>query len=421
MTQPRQPRGTSGGGRFAAVNRSEAEIELGGNSWPGITYEERAWNADPVPGASRRQRLLARGPYQAAVLEPIADLDPVLDTRTQAVVEQATVDMVRFDRDLGAGTAPFASLLLRSESAASSQIEHLTAGSKKIALAQLGDTSSGNARLIVSNVAAMNAAVELSEDLSVDSITEMHRVLMADSAPQIAGQIRDSQVWIRGNAPHAADFVPPHHERVPVALDDLARFVARDDLPAVTQAVIAHAQFETIHPFADGNGRTGRALVGALLRNKNITEKITIPVSSGLLTNTQAYFDALTTYRQGNPQPIVELFAESSFAAMANGRQLAEDLEAARADYTGRLAGYRSAAGRQVVELLMSEPAVNAEMVRAHTGASESAVYRVIDQLVESEVLAPAGKVRGAAVYIAPQVIEALDAFAIRAGRRQRH
>ncbi|MCW4467333.1 Fic family protein [Glutamicibacter sp. MNS18] len=94
-------------------------------------------------------------------------------------------------------------------------------------------------------------------------------------------------------------------------MTDLVGFMQRDDIPALTQAAIAHAQFETIHPFPDGNGRTGRALVGPILRNKGITEKVIIPVSSGLLTDTKAYFDALGSYREGDIEPIVEMFAES--------------------------------------------------------------------------------------------------------------
>ncbi|NJC21456.1 Fic family protein [Arthrobacter pigmenti] len=337
------------------------------------------------------------------------------------MAEQAIVEMVRFDAEMGAGTAPFANLLLRSESAASSQIENLTAGSRKIALAGLGDTSSGNARLIMSNVAAMKAALDLSDDLSVQNIREMHRALMLESEPDIAGQIRESQVWIHGSSPHTADFVPPHHERVTAALEDLAEFMQRDDVPALTQSAIAHAQFETIRPFADGNGRTGRAIVGSILRNKNVTERVTIPVSSGLLTDTATYFESLTAYREGDIQPIVELFAESTFRAIDNGRQLGAEIEEARNEYKGRVMHSKSKVAHDVVDFLTSEPAITAQMLKHRTDASESAVYRAMEVLLDAEVLKPAGKVKGMAVYIATDIIDALDDFAARAGRRQRH
>lgn len=421
-SQSRQPRGIPAGGHFAAEMHAEPGISLAAaaSSWPAIGYEEHPWETDPDRGASRRQRLLARGPYQAAVVPDIADLDPAIDSRTQALAEAATVEMVRFDAELGRDTTPFAALLLRSESASSSQIENLTAGARKIALAQLGDTSSKNASLIASNVTALQAAIDLSEDLSVENIAVMHHALLNASDVNIAGEYRTEQNWIRGNSPHTAEFVPPHPDRVLPAVEDLVAFMRRDDIPALTQAAIAHAQFETIHPFADGNGRTGRAIVSALLRAKGVTENVTVPVSSGLLTDTRLYFDALGDYREGNIQPIVERFAESAVRAVDNGRQLASDIEEAEESYRERLAGGPSSV-RKVLDLVPREPALTAEMVAEHTGASLATAYRAVERLEEAGILTSAGKIRGTRVWVAPDIIAALDAFADRAGRRTRH
>jgi len=112
--------------------------------------------------------------------------------------------------------------------------------------------------------------------------------------PDIAGRWREQQVWIGGSrfGPHEADFIPPHHDRVPAAMADLAAFMARPDLPVLTQAAIAHAQFETIHPFPDGNGRVGRALVHSLLKAGGLARSVTVPVSAGLLGDTGTYFAA---------------------------------------------------------------------------------------------------------------------------------
>lgn len=95
--------------------------------WPMVLFEELPWVSEPDSAQSRRKRLIARGPYQGAVVRSIAELSPAASGRVAALVEEATIDMVRFDRDLGADAAPFAALLLRSESAASSEIEKLTA------------------------------------------------------------------------------------------------------------------------------------------------------------------------------------------------------------------------------------------------------------------------------------------------------
>src|SRR5260221_12756766 len=116
----------------------------------------------------------------------------------------------------------------------------------------------------------MNAAIAMADHLDVASILAMHQVLMELVEPTIAGKWRLEQVWIGGTSlgPHGALFVPPQHSRVMPAIEDLMSFVQRDDLPVLAHAAVAHAQFETIHPFPDGNGRTGRALLHAMLRNK---------------------------------------------------------------------------------------------------------------------------------------------------------
>lgn len=97
----------------------------------------------------------------------------------------------------------------------------------------------------------MVAALTLSDHLDHDSIIAMQAALLGAHAPELTGRYRDEQVWIGGDAigPQAADFVPPHQDRVPAAMDDLLGFIARVDIPLLTQVAIAHAQFETIHPF----------------------------------------------------------------------------------------------------------------------------------------------------------------------------
>lgn len=191
---------------------------IGRTAWPSIRFEEVPWDAPADASVSRRQRLRARGPCQAAIVPAIADASPVISTRVLALAEEATIDMVRFDRDLGESAAPIAALLLRSESVASSEIENLTAGAKEIALAQPGDRSSANASLIASNVSALHAAIALSDDLSLPTVLSMHRALLQSSHPQIAGALHTAPVWIGGNSPHTASFVPPRHEGIETAL-----------------------------------------------------------------------------------------------------------------------------------------------------------------------------------------------------------
>src|SRR3954447_6008619 len=271
------------------------------NGWPALAWEEHDWVSKiPPEMVSAKVRERHTGSYRSAVVPVIAELTPQLPATVASLAEEASIEIARFDTELGTEIAPFGSVLLRSESASSSLIENLTSGAKAIALAELGSTEKRNATEIVGNVAAMRAALGLADRLDADAILAMHRALLGRLHPDIAGRWRQEQVWIGGTSfgPHEADFVPPHHESVPELIDDLTRFAGRTDLPVLAQAAIAHAQFETIHPFADGNGRTGRALIHAMLRGRGLTRNVTVPVSAGLLTTTQAYFDSLTAYRR---------------------------------------------------------------------------------------------------------------------------
>ena len=220
------------------------------------------------------------GVYGAALVPLIADRALRLPADVLALSEEATVEIARFDSELGREVAPFASVLLRSESASSSMIENLTSGAKEIALAELGSRDKRNATEIVGNVDAMNAALELANRLDQRAILAMHAALVARHEPDIAGGWRHEQVWIGGDSfgPHGATFVPPHHDHVPSLMADLVGFIRRLDMPALAHAAVAHAQFETIHPFPDGNGRTGRALVHAMLRAHGLTRNVTVPV-----------------------------------------------------------------------------------------------------------------------------------------------
>src|SRR5690554_3264789 len=304
-------------------------------SWPAIDYEAHTWVRSGDEIASRRALLHARGDYQAAVPAFIADAPVALAADTIALADDASQELARFDSEAGMIAAPFAPILLRTESASSSEVENLTSSAMQVALAELGASRSGNARLVVANVRAMNAAIGLSDSLDEQSILAMHESLLRDTAPQDVGHWRREQVWIGGGSisPHTAMFIPPHHNRVPALMTDLVGFARRTDVPVLAQVAIAHAQFETIHPFPDGNGRTGRALLQGMLRQGRLTRNVTVPVSAGLLRDTDAYFSALTDYRAGHPDAIVSIVSEASFAAVSNGRALVGDIQTVAASW----------------------------------------------------------------------------------------
>lgn len=368
--------------------------------------------------ASNRTRKRNTGIFRSAHAPEIAELVPALSHDIAAEAHSATAAMVAFDREPREMTAlPFAAVLLRGESATSSQIENLTVRARKLSLAAVGARVGGNAELVARNVAAMRAAIDAASQLDSEAIRTMHREL-TEGVQDDAGKYRNEWVWIGGDSPVTASFVAPEHPEVPGAIADLVRFLARRDLDPTVHAAIAHAQFETIHPFTDGNGRTGRALVSSLLRARGTVENLSIPISSGLLHGIDDYIGALDAYRAGDPGPIVASFAQAVLGGLANASLLMEDID----ELHSRILESRpriTTPLRAVARLCCTEPAFTASMVENLAGVSKPTAYRTVDVLTRAGILrAEHERVRGQRVWTVPGLNQALDRFAERAGRR---
>lgn len=389
-------------------------------TWPAFGIESLRWSSPDLEYGPRTARSRERGPYESAVPARIADATVTLDSTTMALVAEASAEIARLDGEsLGMATS-FASLLLRTEAASSSQIENLTSSPRAIALAELGRRGRANADEIVANVSAMTEALQLADRLDSDAILAMHRVLMREHMPQVAGRWREQPVWIGGSArsPHGADYVAPRAELVPAAMQDLAGFMARDDVPALAQAAITHAQFENIHPFPDGNGRTGRALLHAQLRHARLVRQTIVPVSAGLLADTGRYFEALARYRAGDVASIVVRVCEAVFPALENSRRLIDDVREARARWDDVIRARRGAAAWGLADLVMTRPVVDSRFVAERLGVSPLNAQRAIDRLVEDGVIVQIGRGTRDRVWQAPEIIQAMEDFAERAHHR---
>ena len=383
-----------------------------------ITYDSVRWEPQGMRHASAR--LPRYGTYHPAVPADIADLVLDLSPSVIADAEHASNEIARFDAELGGEIAPFAAVLLRSESAASSQIENLTASARAIAEAELpGGGGKRNAEMVVANTAAMQAAVALSDRVDANAIVAMHRALTVNEPRHTPGAFRAEPVWIGGGStPVGATFVGPRHALIPGAIDDLIAFAQRNDVPTLPQIAVAHAQFETIHPFTDGNGRTGRALVQAMLRNKGLTRKVTVPVSAGLLADTDAYFAALTSYRAGAAAPIVDRFSQATVLAIANGRQLVADIRDIRDNWNAVIRARSDSAVWKVADLLTRRPVVNAALLAQELGIESTNAHRYLNPLAEAGILVETNSGPRNRAWRSAEVLAALDAFAERAGRR---
>lgn len=398
-----------------------------------LSWEDLIWEPTTPGPAMDRRRISALGrPYRAAVPATIEPLQFNIDPSVSATAEDARATITRFDAELSSmfdgEFAPLSAVLLRTESSSSSQIENITAGAKALSLADVGLAKFGsNAQLVQANVEAMNRALELTGPVTRESILAIHDALMHGQEEADPGRFRDQQVWIGGTdySPHQAEFVPPQDSRIEESIKDLCAFSRRTDLPLMAQAAIAHAQFETIHPFNDGNGRTGRALVHVMLRNGGVTTHTTVPVSAGLLSDTDAYYTALTTYRNGDPNPIIEVFGRAAFAAVRNGQHLAADLKALHDRWTNNLNARKDAVAWRLLPFLLRQPSVTSKLVQETMQVTQPAADNALRQLQEAGALSKprpvhAGGRKRNVVWQATEVLEALDRFGERARRSRR-
>ena len=256
-------------------------------------------------------------------------------------------------------------------------------------------------------------------------VLEAHRRLLAGTRlVEHAGRTRTVQNWIGGSDynPCAAAFVPPPHELVDELLSDLSAFCSDDSLPAVAQAAIAHAQFETIHPFVDGNGRTGRALVHLVLRQRGLAPRILPPISLILATWPRDYVAGLTGTRyEGTPDSEealaginrwIALFASACRRAAEDAGRFEEQLRTLQDSWRERLGAVRrGSAADLLVRALPGAPLLTANTASDLIGRSFQATSQAIDRLVEAGILKQVTVGRRNRAFEARELIEAFTAL----------
>ncbi len=379
--------------------------------WPTITYETHAWKRDPddlafIPKNSRRKILST---YEAALPAAIAnqavDLPPALLQR----ISEVQVVITRFDEAQKTREYNLPALLLRSESSSSSQIERLTSSVRNVALAELTDQAPSNALLIANNVSAMRKALAQDSPISVESICDIHDTLMSRTGELLG--LRDEQVWIGGSpySPHGAFFVPPHASRVSHYLDDLVAFGAREDVSPVAKAAIVHAQFETIHPFTDGNGRTGRVLLHRMLAMDEVLIHASLPVSAGLLHDVERYMHALEMYHEGQIEPIIECLLDALELAVVVGSRVATDVDSVLSEWNSLNTDRAGSSSHRLPALLVEQPVVNVEYVAAHLAITNRAARNLIGVACERGILQKVGNARRGTFYQASDLISVLE------------
>lgn len=335
--------------------------------------------------------------------------------RAQAAVEHGAETMpVDF--------AALARLLLRAEGVASSFIEGVTAPVVDIVLAEADEQAGpSNAAWVAANLAAVTEAIGEAHagPLEFESVCRWHRTLMTGSPTpaQHVGAMRTEQGWI-GGTPLDAHLVTPPPEQLPTLLDDLVDYVNRDDVEPVSQAAIAHAQFEIIHPFADGNGRVGRVLIAWILVRR-LSLVTPPPVSTRIAADVGGYGSGLVLFRLGDHNTWVRWFADAVSGAGRAQQEFVAAVEQLRLTWLDRLAAPRegtrrlrsNAAAWRVLELLPRHLVLTGTVVATELAIplkSAGAALRVLvdaDVLVEHGTVQPTGPGRPSRLYTSPELL----------------
>jgi Fic family protein len=390
---------------------------------------KRRWRSGDGIGLSRRDRRSCD--YTAYLPDPLIGRRFVLDGDVAADVADAEAAIMRLNAEATAlvDTEALARLLLRAESVASSRIEGLEIGARRLlraeAVRSMREPSSDlTATEVLGNIDAMLYAVErvaFKDEITVDLLLGLHRrLLMGTRLEPHGGSFREVQNWIGGSDynPCAAEYVPPPPEFVADLIGDLCAFCNTDDLPAVAQAAIAHAQFETIHPFVDGNGRAGRAIIHLVLRRRGLAPRVQPPVSLVLATLARDYVSGLSAFRHlGSPSSPkvtegvniwVATFAGACARSVADSTTFESRVRSLEERWRERLGTVRAnSATDLLLRRLPGAPVLTAESAAALLGRTFKPANDAIQRLVAAGVLRQITVGRRNRAYEAPEIIDA--------------
>jgi Fic family protein len=391
------------------------------------------WITEADSGLARRDRRSCD--YEAYIPDLLTGRDLMFEATTTAEIADAEREIAIFDAQASTlvDTEALARILLRAECVASSRIEGLEVGARRLLRAQaavdLGEQPSDvTAAEVLANIEAMASTIKLigpGDPVTVDILLEFHRRLMTGTRlDACAGSIRTEQNWIGGSDynPCSATFVPPPPELVGGLLADLCSFCNDDALPAIAQAALAHSQFETIHPFVDGNGRTGRALIHFVLRRRGLATRVLPPISLVLATWAKDYVDGLqaTRYRGSASSAAardginiwVARFAAACHRAVADASDFEEKARQLQHEWRSKLGPVRAhSATDQLLSALPGAPVITVSSAATLIGRTFAPANGAIRRLAEAGILKPLKVGRRNRAFEAPDVIDAFTAL----------
>jgi Fic family protein len=366
------------------------------------TLVPQQWPGNPAGYTPKARR---SGPFQAYVPGLLADLDLHLP----ATLADAVTDVTRQLDTLNSGQPglgqlePMARFLLRAEAVASSWMEGLTIGARRLARAEAAasaefEINDDTAQAVLGNIYAIEEALKVASDparpVTVQDMCAIHAAVLARTRDaKWGGVLRADQNWIGGTSPLDAEYVPPPAAMVGPLMEDLAAYLTASEHPALVQAAVAHAQFETIHPFADGNGRAGRALILLVLRRRGVAPTVVPPVSLVLATRARAYIAALVGVREtdGSRQGLldwVDLFVDATGRACGDTQDFAATLAVWDSQMRARAGRLRAgSAAASIVDALPALPVFTAGTMAQYLSRPPQKINEAIARLVQADVI----------------------------------
>jgi Fic family protein len=342
--------------------------------------------------------------YRAFIPARLPPEPPIqLSVELQRLLSQADLALGRLDGSIQTLPNPdlFVLMYVRKEAVLSSQIEGTQSSLQDLLAAEaqiFSPETPKDVDEVINYVAAMNHGLARLSALpvSVRLIREIHEKLLEGvrGSHLAPGELRRTQNWIgpRGCTLNEATFVPPPPDVVPQALGDLEDFFhSQNDLPLLIKIGLAHAQFETIHPFLDGNGRVGRLLITFLLCENAVLHKPVLYLSHYFKHHRQTYYDLLQATRdRGTWEDWLQFFlrgvTEVSAQATETSRRILALRETHRKLVTENL-GYAAGNGHRVLEWLYERPIVSVNEVRGLTGTTYPAANQLVERLVSTGIL----------------------------------
>ena len=369
------------------------------------------------------KRFAATCRYRAFIPNRLEEIELALDGEAVGAVSEAEHAIRDLNSTNHVALGPLARLLLRTESIASSKIEGMQVDVTRLARAEARTTIAQKvgpeAERLLANVQAMQLAVEAAATASPVTVHEIeaihHRLMTGDPNYHTAGVVRRVQNWIGGNDynPCGAAFVPPPPEHVSPLLADLCGYLNLETESPLVQAAISHAQFETIHPFTDGNGRTGRALIHVILRHRGIAKTFVPPISLVFASGKDRYIEGLTQFRGSEVTAWISYFAAATTRAARLAQRYVADVEKLQATWREQLRAHRAlradSAAWLIIDLLPAHPIVTAAAIIAATNRDKSGVSRALDELCAAGVLRPPAESKRNQLFEAPALLELIE------------